>query len=115
MAIVVPVILVTIGLTFLCIIRKHRKREKEAVSSNQDDSKDKDDRGDTQLYFQQKVELDDEQRRHEMVATELRHEMEGGDRIYELPAEDRRNRQELRGEEHTKELETAVLRAKLPL
>lgn len=108
MAIVVPIILVTLGLSLFCIIRKRRKREKEAVASNQDDS------GDTQLYLEQKAGLDDEQRRHEMEATELRYEMEGEDRIYELPAEDKRNRQELRGEEHARELETAEMRANLP-
>lgn len=105
--------LVTIGLSLLCIIRKRRKKEKEAIASNQNDSKD--DSGDTQLYFQQKVELDDEQRRHEMDATELWYEMDGEDRIYELPAEDRRNRQELRGVEHARGLEIVVVHAKLPL
>lgn len=73
MAVVVLVIFVTIGLSLWCIIRKRRKGEKKTVASNQDDNKD--DSGDTQLYLQQKVELDDEQRRHEK---------DGDDRIYEL-------------------------------
>lgn len=104
-AIVVPISLITIGLSLLSIIRKRRKREKEAVARNQDNIKD--DSGDTQLYLQQKVELDDKQRRHEMEAIELRYEMEREDRIYELPAEDRRNRQELCGEERARELDKA--------
>ena len=61
------------------------------------------------------MELDDEQRRHEMEAVELRYEMEGEDRIYEMPVEERhrrsRRRQELRGEEHARELDTSQDRA----
>lgn len=107
-AIVVPIILVTLGLSWFCLVRRHRKRKEEAAVSAQDVREDQGDH--TQMYFQQKVELDDEQRRHEMEANELRYEMEGEDTIHELAGEEadgRINRQELRGKEHAKELETS--------
>ena len=44
-----------------------------------------------------------------MEAVEIRYEMEGEDRVHEMTGEEgrqgRRNRQELRGEEHAGELE----------
>ena len=82
-AIVVSVILVTIFLSSFCIFRRRRRRKEETAASNR--SAGRDEGNDTQLYFQQKVELHDEQRRHEKEALELRHEMEGEDRIYEMP------------------------------
>lgn len=106
--IVVPIILITLGLSSFCLVRRRRKRKGEAAVSAQDVREDQGDH--TQMYFQQKVELDDEQRRHEMEAAELRYEMEGEDTIQELRGEEahgRNNRQELRGEEHAKELETS--------
>ena len=54
------------------------------------------------------MELDDEQRRHDMEAVEIRYEMEGEDEIHELPVEERQRRsgrQELRGEEHAREID----------
>ena len=68
------------------------------------------DEGDkTQMYFQRKVELDDDQRRHELEAIKIRYEMEGEDRIHEMPVEEGQrvngSSQELRGKEHARELE----------
>lgn len=105
-AILAPIILVTIGLSTLYIIRRRRRRKEEAAISSQDVGKDEG--GNPQLYFQQKVELDDEQRRHDMEAVEIRYEMEGEDEIHELPVEERQRRsgrQELRGEEHAREID----------
>ena len=69
------------------------------------------------------MELDDEQRRHEMEAVGIRYEMEGEDDIQEMPVEgnqtqngrqemlERRQgqgvRQELRGAEHARELDNS--------
>ena len=69
---------------------------------------------DMQPYVDQKVELEDEQRRrHELDAGRRIYEMEGEDRIFEMPGNrdtgtrsSRSNRiQELRGAEHSIELE----------
>lgn len=64
----------------------------------------------TQLYFQQKVELDDEQRRHEIEAIELRYEVEGDDTACEIPGNERHGptgRQEMPGEDHARELDSS--------
>ncbi len=67
-----------------------------------------------QLYVDQKAELEDEERRkHELDASGITYEMEGEDRIFEIPGGgdtgDRSAQsdrpQELRGAEHSKELE----------
>ena len=60
--------------------------------------------------FQWKAELDDEESKLcELMAEEKRHEIGACGEIYELPADERSDRtgdlQELRGEEHSKELE----------
>ena len=68
----------------------------------------------TQLYVDRKAELEDEERRkHELNATGIMYEMEGEDRIIEMPSggdtETRlasfRETHELRGVEHSQELE----------
>lgn len=69
------------------------------------------DGGIAQLYLQQMVELDDEQWRHGMEAVKVRYEMDWEDAIQEMPVEEREKhfgRQELRGEEHSKELDVAL-------
>ena len=50
---------------------------------------------------QQKVELDDEQRRQEMEAIDAEYELEGADKIREMPAGERGryDRPELSGED----------------
>ena len=67
-----------------------------------------------QLYVDQKAELEDEERRkHELDASGITYEMEGEDRIFEMPGDGemgirsgQSNRtQELRGADHSKELE----------
>lgn len=81
-------LLVTIGSARLCITRKRRRRKGEyaKVHHGADKSSSEGDES-PQLYLQQKAELNDEQRRHEMEAVELRYEMQGADEIHELPAE----------------------------
>ena len=65
----------------------------------------------TQPYLQQKSELEAEgKRKHELEARETRHEIGTEGERYELPGERGlviRSRQELRGEEHGRELETS--------
>ena len=99
--------------------RKYRKRRIAAAT----DATDKDSSsssGATQPYLQQKSELDaEEARKHELHAEEQRyesagstiHEMQDGDQDHEIIAEARiamaslRATHELKGEEHSKELE----------
>lgn len=74
-AIAVPIILITIGLFSFRMIRRRRPRKEEVATSTQDVRKDE---GKVvQMYLQQKAELDDEQRRHETEAVEIKHEIEG--------------------------------------
>ena len=105
-AIVVPIILIALSLVYY--IQRRRQRKKRAPTPSQDVGKREGE--DAQLYFQQKVELDDEQRRHEMEAVEIRYEMEGEDQIREMPVEGGQGqgvRQELRGVEHANELDNS--------
>ena len=69
---------------------------------------------DTQLYLDQKAELEAEERkRHEMDDDSIRYEMEGEDRIFEMPSDgdtgmglvSLRETHEMRGVEHSNELE----------
>ena len=69
---------------------------------------------DTQLYVDRKAELEDEERRkHELDGAGIRYEMEGDDRIFEMPSgrdtepslASLRNTHELRGVEHSQEIE----------
>lgn len=99
------------GLAYFCIIRRRRRRKEEVATGPQGVTMTDGEGEDPQLYFQQKTELDDEQRRHEMDAAEIRYEMEGEDGIHEMPAEERERhcgRQEVRGEEHPRELDDAL-------
>lgn len=66
----------------------------------------------SQTYLQQKAELEAEQKRKsELEAEERRYELDGESRIHEIPDESSHGlssshlRQELRGEEHSRELE----------
>ena len=56
-------------------------------------------------YLQQKGELDAEARRHEIEATEIRHEMDAIECHKLLLVGDRNSMQELKGEDHSRELE----------
>ncbi|CAD6569695.1 MAG: hypothetical protein ASARMPREDX12_006344 [Alectoria sarmentosa] len=84
--------------------RKYRKKQVAAISTGKDDNT----ADNSQLYMQQKAELEDEDRRkHELDAQEKIFEMDG-DMIHEMPVASRGQRlgqtQELRGEEFSKEL-----------
>ena len=96
------------GLACFCIVRKRwRKRDGAAIAHQNTEGE----RENPQLYFQQKAELDDEQRRHEMEAVEVRYEKDGEDELHEMPVEEREihfGRQELRGEEHSQELDNTL-------
>ena len=92
------------------LVYKRRKtqktlKEEDAISYKQGSPHE-----DTQPYLQQKAELEaEEKRKHELEARERRYEMGIEGERYELPVEEHdlmiRTRQELRGEEHSKELE----------
>lgn len=67
---------------------------------------------DSQPYLQQKAELEaEEMRKHELEVGEMRHELDGESRIQELSDDSSHGlpsvyqRQELRGEEHSRELD----------
>ena len=111
--IILSVVLPTTGLMILLlcfiIIRSYRKkRSHDAFSVHPKAS------SDTQLYFDQKAELEDEEpRRHELEAGGKVHEVGGQDTIFEMPGNNNSRMQlasshrthELRGPDHTQELE----------
>ena len=104
----IPVALGLVLLGFLLYRRrKNRKTLKEEGPTSQDLASPQED---PQPYLQQKAELEAEEiRKHELEARERRCEMSIGEERYELPGEEGdlmiRSRQELRGEEHSRELE----------
>ena len=111
--IIVSVVVPTVGLILLLLcfigIRRHRKKRSQLVLMSQPNTT-----TDTQIYVDRKAELEDEERRkYELDATGKTFEMEGEDRISEMPsggdAEMRlasfRETHELRGVEHSQELE----------
>ena len=88
--------------------QKKLKKEAEDASSQNRESPHEE----TQPYLQQKAELEaEENRKHRLEARERRYEMGSEGERYELPAGGRdsmrRTRQELRGEEHSKELDVS--------
>lgn len=108
-SVVVPTVgLITLLLCFI-IIREFRKKRSQAAVTNHSATI-----SDTQLYVDNKAELEDEERRkHGLDAGVIRHEMEGENRIFEMPGDgDTRMvlaladiTHELRGVEHSQELE----------
>ena len=109
-AIVTVILLANIGLAYFCIVRKRRRRTDAATKADREKNKSDGEVGNPQLYLQQKVELDDEQRRHEMATVELRYEVQGMDEIHELPADKgdgRYGRQELNGDERSASIDVA--------
>ena len=106
-AIAVLVLLVTTALASFHMVRKRRRRKRETITAHQDVSNNDSEGHSPQMYLQQKVELDDEQRRHEMEATHARYELEGADKIHEMPAGERGRcgRPELSGEDRSKGLD----------
>lgn len=108
-SVVVPTTALVIILLCLVVIRIYRKKRKQAASTKLLDIT-----SDVQPYMDQKAELEDEERRrHELDADGRTYEMEGVDSIFEMPGNGdagtmsaRSDRiQELRGAEHSKELE----------
>ena len=111
--IIVSVVVPIVGLILLLLcflgIRRHRKKRNQVVLMDQPNST-----TDTQLYVDRKAELQDEERRkYELDATGKTYEMGGEDRNLEMSsggdAEMRlasfRETHELRGVEHSQELE----------
>ena len=112
--IITPIAVIAMGLQYyFCIKRKLRRRKQRFMRAEVSRGKAHLEGDSPHLYFQQKAELDDEQRRHEMEAVEVRYEMEGEGEIRQITVEGRgrerhSNRQEMRGEEHSKELDDAL-------
>ena len=105
----IPVVL--LGLVLLGFLvykrRKNQKTLREEDPTSQDIGSPQED---SQPYLQQKAELEAEgKRKHELEAQERRYEIGNEGERYELPVEEGdlmvRSRQELRGEEHSRELE----------
>ncbi len=106
---------ITIPVTFLGLVLLgflvHRRRKKQKTLEEDPASQDLGSPlQDPQPYLQQKAELEaEEKRKHELEARERRYEMGNEGERYELPVEEGhlmiRSRQELRGEEHSRELE----------
>lgn len=116
-AIVTAVILANIGLAYFCIFQKRRRKRDEAARVERENNNSDGECENPQLYLQQKVELDDEQRRHEMEAAELRYEVQGMDEIHEMPADEgdgRYGRQELNGDELSASVEMARHKSRSP-
>ena len=104
--------LVLLGLSIWYRRRKaHNTRHEEITTSQEEEEEEEEEetQEDAQPYLQLKPELEaEENRKHELEAQERRYEMGSQGERYELPAEQEpvtRIRQELRGEEHSKELE----------
>ena len=105
----IPVGFLGLGLLGLLVYRRRKTqktlKEEDATSQKQGSSHEE-----TQPYLQQKAELEAEEKiKHELEARERRYEMGIEGERYELPVEEQglmiRTRQELRGEEHSTELE----------
>ena len=110
-AVAIPVAL--LGLVLLLFLLYKRRKAQKTLKEEEEDSSSQD-KGppheETQPYLQKKAELEaEEKRKHELEAREMRYEMGTEGERYELPAGERdsmkRTRQELRGEEHSTELE----------
>lgn len=114
--VVVPVVaIISFALGMIFYLRRRRKRSQSDKGKNVSEE--------TQPYLQQKAELEaEEKRRLELEAVEVRYEMDGGDDRKEVPAPESdgrneidtitrppmpslRERQELRGEDCSRELE----------
>lgn len=105
----IPVALLGLVLLGFLVYRRRKKQKtlEEDLASQDLGSLQED----PQPYLQQKAELEaEEKRKHELEARERRYEMGNEGERYELPVEEGdsmiRSRQELRGEEHSRELET---------
>ena len=87
-----------LGLSYFCIMRRRRRKKQQLTEADMNVNGTAGGGGNVESYFQQKADLDDEQRRHEMEAVEVRYEMDGEDEIHEMSVEEREThcgRQEL--------------------
>lgn len=107
----VAIPLAFLGLVLLgFLLYRRRKIQKTRKEDNATPSKQESSHEDTQPYLQQKAELEaEEKRKYELEARERRYEIGNAVERYELPVEKEdlmiRTKQELRGEEHSTELE----------
>ena len=101
----------SLGLVLLgYLVYKGRKGQETLEEEDATSKKEGSPHEDQQPYLQQKAELgDEENRKHELEARQRRYEMGVEGERYELPVEEPdfmiRTRQELRGEEHSTELD----------
>ena len=107
--VLIPVAFLGIVLLAFLVCRNRQKTKKEEDSTLQDLRSPQED---PRPYLQQKAELEaEEKRKDELEARERRYEIGNEGERYELPVEEGdlmiRSRQELRGEEHSRELETS--------
>ena len=88
------------------VIRRYRKKRSHAAFTVPPKTT-----SDTQLYLDQKAELEaEERRRHELEAGRIMHEMDGQDTVFEMPCDNKsrmlsHKTHELRGPDDTQELE----------
>ncbi|CAF9929808.1 MAG: hypothetical protein ALECFALPRED_004453, partial [Alectoria fallacina] len=108
-SVIAPSVVILLLLACFFMIRSHRKKRRN-VGSNDGPER----ISNVQLYVDQKPELEDQERRkHELDTQEIRYEMEGGNRMFEISEERVTNKRqstsdvkaELRGEEHSQELD----------
>ena len=107
-AITALILLVMVGLGSCCMIRKRRRWKNTCIATRQAASETSNERQNTQMYIGLKVELDDEQRKHELEATEIRRELEGSGMIQEIAGEKMEclsGKQESNGDEHSEGLD----------
>ena len=111
--IILSVVLPTVGLVILLlcviVIRRYRKKRSYAASTVHPETT-----SETRIYLDQKAELEDEERRrHELEGGGKVYEVDGQDTIFEMPGNNNSRMQlasshrthELRGPDHTQELE----------
>ena len=103
----------SLGLVLLgYLVYKRRKMQETLEEEDAPSKKGGSPHEDPQPYLQQKAELEaEEKRKHELEARERRYEMGVEGERYELPVEGQdmmtQSRQELRGEEHSTELDVS--------
>ncbi len=108
-SVVVSITRLMMALIYFIVIRRYRKKRNQTAFTNQRAMT-----SNVRLYVDQKAELEDKKRiTYELEAQGIKHEMEGEDRISEMPGVESmrlgfassRQTHELRGVEHSQELE----------
>ena len=102
----VPLGIATLILLSFLLWRRYRNRKRKV--SAQKTTLGDDSENPSMAYLQQKAELDAEQRRFEMAVNEIQCEMSSGVESHELSGHDSRIMQELKGTDHSQELEVSV-------